>query len=34
MDTGADSYRRFLDGDDEAFVEITPWGVPAFYYSR
>ena len=22
MDIGASSYRRFLDGDDEAFVEI------------
>ena len=22
MDMGASSYRRFLDGDDEAFVEI------------
>lgn len=25
MDTGADSYRRFLDGDDEAFVEIIKY---------
>ena len=26
MDNGASSYRRFLEGDDNGFVEITSFG--------